>query len=78
MTNRQVVYVDLLAIHVQPSDGQGGGGGRGGGSHPQQVFPVFLGNGKCFSLQTKFLAVGSSLGHLSMRKFFRSDLPPWL
>ena len=25
-------------------------------------------------LQTKFLAVGSSLGHLSMEKFFRSDL----
>ena len=40
----------------------------------QQVFPIFLGNGKSFSLQTKFLAIGSSLGHLSMKKFFKSDL----
>ena len=29
-------------------------------------------------LQTKFLVVGSSLGHLSMKKFFRSDLPSWV
>ena len=29
-------------------------------------------------LQTKFLPVGSSLGHLPMKKFFRSDLPSWL
>ena len=42
----------------------------------QQVFQVFLGSGKSF-LQTKFLAVGSSLGHLSMKKFFRSDLSSW-
>ena len=35
---------------------------------PQQVFPVLLWNGKSF-LQSKFLAVGSSLGHLSMKTF---------
>ena len=28
--------------------------------------------------QTKFLAVVSSLRHLSMKKFFRLDLPSWL
>ena len=28
-------------------------------------------------LQTKFLPVGSSLGHLLMKKFFRSYLPSW-
>ena len=34
--------------------------GRGG--------PFFVGNGKKLSLQTKFLAVDSSLGHFSMKK----------
>ena len=38
---------------------------------PQQVFPVFLRNGKSLFLQTKFLPVGSSLGHLPMKKFFK-------
>ena len=52
--------------------------GGGGGCHPpQQVFPISLRNGKSF-LQTKFLPVGSSLGHLPMKKFFKSDLPSWL
>ena len=39
---------------------------KGGGW--MQVFPIFLENGKS-SLQTKFLTVGSSLGHLPMKKF---------
>ena len=50
------------------------GGGGGGWMPPPKGFPIFLRNGKTF-LQTKFLPVGSSLGHLSMKKFFRSDLP---
>ena len=29
-------------------------------------------------LQTKCLPVGSSFGHLPMKKFFKSDLPSWL
>ena len=48
---------------------------KGGGGWTQ-VFAVFLRNGKSF-LQTKFLAVGSSLWDLSMKKIFRSDLPSW-
>ena len=47
---------------------------RGGGCHG--FFKFFSGTGRAF-LQSKFLAVGSSLGHLSMKKFFRSDLPSW-
>ena len=47
-------------------------GGGGGGWMPlplaQQVFQFFLGMERAF-FQTKLLAVGSSLGHLSM-KFF--------
>ena len=50
---------------------------------PQQVFlnnllnrffQFFSDMGKLF-LKTKFFHVGSSLGHLSMEKFFRSDPP---
>ena len=48
---------------------QGGvGGGWGCGCNPQQVYPIFLSNGKSF-LQTKLFPVGSYLGHLSMKKF---------
>ena len=53
---------------------------KGGGYHnppPQQVFPIFSDMGRAF-LQTKFLPVGSSLGHLPIKKFFKSDLPSWL
>ena len=53
-------------------------GVEGVGCHPlQQVSAIFLRNGKSF-LQIKFLAVGSSLEHLSMKKFVRSDLSYWL
>ena len=49
-----------------------GGGGGGGGYHPSTgIFKLFLGMERAF-LQTTFLAVGSSLGHLSMKK--NSDL----
>ena len=46
-----------------------GGGGRGGGGyHPSTgIFKLFLGMERAF-WQTTFLAVGSSLGHLSMKK----------
>ena len=50
------------------------GGGGWAGCNSQQVFPIFLGDEKRF-YETKFLAVGLSLGHLSMKKLFRSDLP---
>ena len=50
---------------------------KGRGSGCQHVSSIFVRNGKSF-LQTKSLPVGSSLGHLSMKKFFRSDLPSWL
>ena len=43
---------------------------------PNWFFKILLEMIKAF-LQSKFLAVGSSLGHLSMKKFFRSDLPSW-
>ena len=36
---------------------------------PNRFFQFFSGMGRAF-LQTKFLAVGSSLGHLSMKKIF--------
>ena len=56
-----------------------GGGGGGGGEwmlpNAQQVFPIFL---EDLILQTKVLAVGLSLGHLSMRIFYRLDLPSCL
>ena len=38
-------------------------------------FPV---NGKRFYFKQNFLAVVSSLGHLSIKKFFRPDIPSWL
>ena len=38
--------------------------------HPQQIFPTFLWNRKAF-LQNKFLPIGSSLGHLSMKDNFQ-------
>ena len=69
-----------VGSNFNPSMDKGGGVGGGWGwgwMPPQQIFPIFLGNGKAF-LQTKFLVVGSSLGHLSMKKFFRSDLSSWL
>ena len=31
-----------------------GGGGGGGGCHPQQVFPIFLSNGKSFFCKLNF------------------------
>ena len=40
-------------------------------------FPSF--SHKCEEfLQTKLIPVGSSLGHLSMKKIFKSDLLSWL
>ena len=36
------------------------------------IFPVLLGNEKNYFLEIRFLAVGSSLRHLSIKKF--SDL----
>ena len=57
--------------------GGGGGGGEGLDATPNRFFQFFSRMGGGF-LQTKFLAVGSSLGYLSMKKFFRSDLPSWL
>ena len=52
---------------------------RGGGvdaTHPT-VFSNFSQKWEELLLQTKFLPVGSSLGHLPMKTFFKSDLPPW-
>ena len=45
--------------------------GRGGGldATPSSGFPDFSREQEELLLQTKFLAVGSSLGHLSMKKF---------
>ena len=55
--------------------------GRGGKGRldatPNRFFQFFSGMGIVF-MQNKFLALGSSLGHLSMKKFLRSDLPSWL
>ena len=61
--------------NINPPMANGGGGMDA--TPPKQVFPTFLGNGKNF-LQTKFLAVSSSLGYLSRKKFLRSDQPSWL
>ena len=47
------------------------GGGGGVDFTPSRFFQFFSEMGRAF-LQTKFLPVGSSLGHLSMKKF--SDL----
>ena len=43
---------------------------KGGGCHPPTVISNFSRERKELCLQTKFLAVGSPLGHLSMKKFF--------
>ena len=49
----------------------------GGWMPPPTEFSNFFSRmGRAF-LQTKFLAVGSSLGHLCMKKVFGSDLPSW-
>ena len=53
-------------------------GGRGEVDATPTGFSNFFREWEEIFLQTKFLAVRSSLGHLSMRKFFRSDLPSWL
>ena len=61
--------------------GPGGGGGGGGGvdATPPTGFSSFSQKWEELFLQTKFLPVGSSLGHhLPMKKFFKSDLPSWL
>ena len=50
---------------------------RGGVDAPNRFFQFFSEMGRAF-LKTKFSAVGSSLGHLSMKKVFTSDLPSWL
>ena len=42
--------------------------GEGGCHFSNRFFQFFSGMGRSF-LQTKFLAVGSSLGHLSMKRF---------
>ena len=42
---------------------------------PQTGFSSFSLEWEELSIQTNILAVGLSLGHLSMRKLFRSDLP---
>ena len=47
-------------------------GGGGVDATPNRFFQFFSEMGRAF-LQTKFLSVGSSLGHLSMKNFFRSD-----
>ena len=51
----------------------GGGGGLRVDTKANRLFQFLLGIGRVF-FQTKFSAVGSSLGHLSMKKFFRSKL----
>ena len=50
---------------------EGGGGGGGGGCHPLNKFSSFSQKWKELSLQTKFFPVGSSLGHLPMKKVFK-------
>ena len=52
------------------ANGGGGGGGGLDATPSQQVFLIFLEMGRAF-LQTKFLPVGSSLGLLSMKKYFQ-------
>ena len=47
-----------------------GGGGGGGDAIPNRLFKFFSLMGRAF-LQTKFLAVGLSLGHLSIEKIFQ-------
>ena len=55
------------------------GGGEGSGCQPQQVFFKVSQEWEKLFLQTKLLLpVGLSLGHLSMKKNFRSDLPSWI
>ena len=49
-----------------------------GDATPPTGFSDFSREWKELFLQTKFLAEGSSLEHLSMKKFFRSDLLSWL
>ena len=45
--------------------------------HPPTSFPVFSQEWEELLFQTKFLAVVLSLGHLSIKKVFRSDQPSW-
>ena len=56
---------------------KGGGGGGVDSTSPTGFFNVSP-EWEELLLQTKFLAVGSFLGQLSMKQFFRSDLPYWL
>ena len=42
---------------------------KGGWIPPNRFFLIFLRNGKSFRGKPKFLPVGSSLGHLSMKNF---------
>ena len=44
---------------------------------PNRFFQFFSAMGRAF-ISNKILAVVSSLGHLSIKKFFRSDQPSWL
>ena len=60
----------------------GGGGEGGGGRGVIATFTTGISNGSWdweeVFLQTKFVALGSSLGHLAMKKNFRLELPYWL
>ena len=60
-----------------PREGWGGVDATPPNRHVNRFFQFFSGMGRAF-MQTKFLVVGSSLEHLSMKKFFKSDLPSWL
>ena len=70
------MFADFFSFNPPMAKAVGGGGG--GGCHPSTGFPNFSQKWEELFLQTTFLGVGSSLGHLSMKKFLRLDLSSWL
>ena len=71
--NFKIIAVSEPCINPPMAKGDGGGVD----ATPSRFFQFFSEMGRAF-LQTKFLPVGSFLGHLPMKKFFKSDLPSWL
>ena len=70
----QPIFTKLCDFY--PSEGQTGGGG--GMDATNYKFSNFSQKWEEPFLKTKFLPVGSSLGHLPMKKIFKSDLPSGL
>ena len=68
---------NFMVISLNPPMAKEEEGGGGGVDATPTDFSTFSQKWEELFLQTKFLPAGSSLGHLSRKKFFRSDLKSW-